>query len=251
MKKMFSLPIGLGTFLLAMPLYASGYATGEVGKIEASAIVDPVAEWDHLWHELLIDIGIMGTIFAILAAYWIFKYRAKSPDDVGSGPTLSRAQMWAWAMVPAFIFMADDFFLAAKGWTVWNIYRKVPPNALEVKVTASMWNWEFEYADGTKSTYYVDAKEGEGLVVPVGRPVVLRMTSSDVIHSFGLVRYRLKEDVMPGRITYIWFYPKVAEKTFVTCVEYCGTNHANMYAPVRAVPPEEFEQWLKKKGSKV
>lgn len=88
-------------------------------------------------------------------------------------------------------------------------------------------------------------------MVPVGRPVVLRMTSLDVVHSFGLVKYRVKEDVMPGRITYIWFYPKEAAKTFVTCVEYCGTNHANMYAPVQAVPPEEFEQWLKKKGKKV
>ncbi|MBF0176240.1 MAG: hypothetical protein HQL63_05245 [Magnetococcales bacterium] len=245
MKKMFNLPIGLGTALLALPLSAT--AAGEPGKI-----IDPVVEWDNLWHELLIDIGIMGMVFAILGAYWVYKYRAKSPDDVGSGPTLSRAQMWAWAMVPAFIFMADDFFLAAKGWTVWNIYRKVPANALEVKVTASMWNWEFEYADGTKSTYYVDAKEGDGLVVPVGQPVVLRMTSRDVLHSFGLVKYRVKEDVMPGRITYIWFYPKEEDRTgFVTCVEYCGTNHANMYAPVRAVPPAEFEQWLKKKGNKV
>ncbi|MBF0426451.1 MAG: hypothetical protein HQL66_11610 [Magnetococcales bacterium] len=242
MKKAFGLPIGLGALLLAQAAQAAEVA----GKV-----VDPAKEWDHLWHELLIDIGIMGGIFAVLAAYWIYKYQAKSPDDIGTAPrSLSRAQMWAWAMVPAFIFMADDFFLAAKGWTVWNIYRTVPPNALEVKVTASMWNWEFEYADGTKSTYYVDAKEGDGLVVPAGRPVVLRMTSLDVIHSFGLVKHRLKEDVMPGRITYIWFLPKEPEKTFVTCVEYCGTNHANMYAPVVAVPPAEFEQWLKKKANK-
>ncbi|MBF0110547.1 MAG: cytochrome c oxidase subunit II [Magnetococcales bacterium] len=222
---------------------------GAAWAADAAKIVDPVESWNHLWHEVLVDLVIMGTIFAALAVYWLIKYRATSPDQVGRGPTLSRAQAWSWAMVPAFIFMADDFFLAAKGWTVWNTYRKVPENALEIKVTGNMWYWQFEYPNGVTTTYAYDTKEGDGLMVPVGTPVVLRMTSNDVIHSFGMPEYRVKEDMMPGRITYIWFYPKEEKKTWVTCVEFCGTLHSQMYSPVVAVPPAKFDAWLQQKKS--
>lgn len=239
------------------------------GVVMASApaasakIVDPVASWNHLWNEVLVDLFIMGTVFAALAIYWLIKFRATSPDQVGSGPKLSRAQSWAWAMVPAFIFMADDFFLAAKGWTVWNVYRKVPDNAYEIKVTGNMWYWQFEYPNGVTSTYSYGASkegagkgegkmipgEGDGLVVPVGTPIVLRMTSNDVVHSFGLSAYRVKEDMMPGRVTYLWFMPTEAKESWVTCTEYCGVLHSQMYSPVKAVPRAEFDAWLQKKKS--
>ncbi|MBF0193214.1 MAG: cytochrome c oxidase subunit II [Magnetococcales bacterium] len=214
-------------------------------------IKDPAVVWEHLWTEVLIDLYIMGGIFGALAIYWLFKYRAKSPDAVGEGPTLTRAQRWSWAIVPCVLFLADDLYLGAMGWSAWNVYRTVPENAMEVKVTGSMWNWEFEYEDGTTSTYDVDGDEGEkgdGLVVPVGTPVVLRMTSTDVLHSFGITKYRVKEDVMPGRITYIWFYPKEEAESFVTCVEFCGANHARMYAPVKAIPQEQYDKWLVKRA---
>lgn len=219
----------------------------------ADKIIDPADSWDHLWKEILIDLFVMGAVFGLLGAYWLVKYKAKSPDQVGDGPTLSRAQMWSWALVPVFIFMADDFFLAAKGWTAWNTYRNVPENAMEIKVTGSMWSWQFEYENGVTTDYYPEATEdgrftgdGEGLVVPVGRPIVLRMTSTDVVHSFGLTKYRVKEDLMPGRITYLWFYPKEEADSWVTCTEFCGTLHAYMFAPVKAVPQEKFDQWLTK-----
>ncbi|MBF0436660.1 MAG: cytochrome c oxidase subunit II [Magnetococcales bacterium] len=222
---------------------------GVVMAAAPAKIVDPVTSWNHLWNEVLIDLFLMGTVFAALAVYWLIKYRATSPDQVGSGPKLSRAQSWAWAMVPAFIFMADDFFLAAKGWTVWNIYRKVPDNAYEIKVTGNMWYWQFEYPNGVTTTYAYDTKEGDGLMVPVGTPVVLRMTSNDVIHSFGMSAYRVKEDMMPGRVTYIWFLPTEEKQSWVTCTEFCGVLHAQMYAPVKAVPRAQFDAWLQKKKS--
>ncbi|MBF0158716.1 MAG: cytochrome c oxidase subunit II [Magnetococcales bacterium] len=208
---------------------------------------DPAASVDHLWYELLIDITLIGLVFLVLGFYWVYKYRAKSEDEVGTAPQLSSLQSIAWILVPSFLFMADDFFLAAKGWTVWNIFRQVPANAMEVKVTGSMWNWQFQYDNGATSTYEVDSKDGDGLVVPVGRPVVLRMTSTDVVHSFSLPEYRVKEDLMPGRVTYLWFYPKKETKTLVTCTEYCGNRHSYMYAPVKVVPQAEFDTWMASK----
>ncbi|MBF0142405.1 MAG: hypothetical protein HQL57_05185 [Magnetococcales bacterium] len=232
----------VGGLLPGMPVLAEA--------AEAGAIQDPAAGWDHLWNEVLIDLTVMGGVFAALAVWWLIKYKATSPTQIGRGPKLSRAQTWSWALVPAFVFMADDFFLAAKGWTLWNIYRTVPENAMEVKVTGMMWNWQFEYENGVTTQFYPleegEAK-GDGLVVPVGRPVVLRMTSLDVVHSFGLTDYRVKEDLMPGRITYIWFYPKEVKESVVTCTEYCGMKHSYMYAPVKAVSATDFDSWMNKK----
>lgn len=204
-------------------------------------IADPAAGWDELWKHFLIDVTLIGGVFGAVALYWLFKYRADNINQVGTGPTITRAQMFGWALIPAFVFMADDFYLAANGWTLWNTYRTVPKDALEVKVTGSMWQWNFEYANGVNS---------DVLKVQAGRPVVLRMTSDDVAHAFFLPKYRVTEDLMPGRITYLWFYPKEAGKTYVTCVQFCGASHADMSADVEALPAEQFNNWLASAGAK-
>lgn len=227
MKKFLSLIVGAGA-VAAMAAPASAAYTGE----------NPVVAWDHLWVEILVDITVIGAVLLIAAIIMLLKYRAKSPKDVGNGPKMTRAQSLAWALIPAAIFMADDFFLSAKGWTLWNLYRRVPENALEVKVTGYQWYWEFDYGDEVKT---------DSLTVPVGRPVVLRMTAQDVIHSFFMPAYRVKEDVMPGRVTYIWFVPTEAGKVISTCTEFCGTNHSNMFTTVEAVAEGEFNQWLESK----
>ena len=236
MKGLLAALIGIGL------VGASSHALAEAGRIG-----DPAESWEKLWTTVLWDLWIMGIIFGALAVYWLIKYKAKNEEGVGEAPPLTRVQVWSWALVPVFIFMADDFYLAAKGWTAWNTYRNVPENAMEVKVTGSMWSWEFEYANGLTTTYDVDSKEGDGLVVPVGTPVVLRMTSHDVIHSMGLTKYRVKEDMMPGRVTYIWFNPKEEAESWATCVEFCGVLHSRMFAPVKAIPKPKFDTWLEKR----
>jgi len=214
----------------------------------AQEIRNPAAEWEHLWHEVITDITIIGVIMAIAAVIMLVKYRATSPDQVGTAKKLTTVQSISFALIPASIFMADDFYLAANGWTVWNAYRRVPENAMEVKVTAYQWYFEFEFPDGTVT----DGSEGDDgkaqvLNVPVGQPVVFRMTSEDVIHSFGLPYYRVKEDVMPGRITYIWINPvKEQSEGILQCAEFCGTNHSQMSNPIHAVPRAEFDAWLAK-----
>ncbi|CCQ74685.1 cytochrome c oxidase aa3, subunit II [Magnetospira sp. QH-2] len=223
----------------------------------AGELPDPVGDWDILWFKVLADIVIIGVIFGVVALYWLVKYRAKSPDDVGRLPKLSRAQAISWALIPAAVFMADDFFLAAKGWTVWNTFRRVPADAVEIKVIGYQWYWEFEYENGVVS---------DELHVPIGKPVVLRMTSEDVIHSFYMPDYRVKEDVMPGRTTYVWFLPRSTEEVValrdikttpniedmsdeekmvnIVCTEYCGISHSEMNGEVLAESFEEFQKWL-------
>lgn len=204
----------------------------------AADIPDPVAGWNRLWKELVIDLLVIGVVFGIAAGWMLWRYRATSPDAVGQAPKLTKAQAIGWALIPSMIFMADDFFLSANGWTLWNVYRKVPDNAVEIKVTGNQWFWEFDYGNGVTN---------EALIVPAGHPVVLRMTAKDVIHSFFMPEYRVKEDVMPGRVTYLWFYPKVPGKTIATCTEFCGMAHATMPTEVIAMPAQEYEAWLAKR----
>lgn len=207
----------------------------------APAIANPTTMWNHTWEIVLIELWVIGLIFMVIAVYLLIKYRAKSPDAVGTAQPLNLDKALAWALVPAALFMAEDFLLAAKGWSLWNVQRTVPAGAMEVKVTGNQWFFEYDYGNGVKS---------EELIVPVGKPVVLRMTSNDVLHSFGLNEYRVKEDLMPGRITHLWFLPDKPLETHVVCVEFCGMAHSQMNNVVKALAQPEYDAWLAKKLEK-
>lgn len=225
--------------LMAMPFLASAVWAQEASA--DGAIKNPAHEWNAVWNEILWDLWIIGGIFAAVAVWMLIRFRARSEDDTGKAMPLNLDKALAWSLVPAALFMADDFLIAAKGWSLWNVQRQVPPGAMEIKVTGNQWYFEYDYGNGVTDTE---------LTVPVGKPVVLRMTSNDVIHSFGLTEYRVKEDLMPGRITYLWFLPDKAIETHVVCVEFCGMAHSQMSNPVKAVAEAEFDAWMSQKLEK-
>jgi cytochrome c oxidase subunit II len=203
----------------------------------ATTILDPAASWDKLWHEVLADITILGVIFAVVAAYFVIRYRRRGPNEEGNPPKLSAAQVVGWTLIPAFVFMADDFFIAANGWHLWNIYRTPPADRLEVKLMSGMYSWDYTYPNGVQTQNV--------LRVPAGMPVLLRMTSRDTIHSHYIPDYRVKEDSMPGRITYLWFYPTKVGEHVVTCAEYCGIMHSYMVGKIVVMEPAAFDAWYK------
>ena len=219
--------------------------------------------WDELWHEIMIDLWVIGVVFGGAALIMLFAYKAKDPNAVGKGPNLSKAQAIGWVLIPCALFMADDFFLAAKGWTLWNVQRDftgvTEAGATEIKVTGNQWYWTFTYDNEveTETMFYntpdncgegeTSCYDGEGLVVPVGKPVMLRMDSADVIHSFGVAHYRMTEDVMPGRITYLWFMPEesdIGQRIVITCREYCGANHSIMAGQIHVKSQADFDEWM-------
>ncbi len=112
-----------------------------------------------------------------------------------------------------------------------------PKDCVEVYVTAKQWMWKFAYATGQASAGV--------LFVPEDRPVKLIMTSRDVIHSFFVPAFRVKQDVVPGRYTLAWF-KAVELGTFpIRCAEYCGVGHSRMLGDVVVLPPQKFEEWLR------
>ena len=100
-----------------------------------------------------------------------------------------------------------------------------------------LWNWEFIYKNGRKTT--------NEFYVPSNRPVKLIITSRDVIHSFFVPAFRIKQDAVPGRYTSLWFKANHTGNFHVFCTELCGTGHSAMGAKLHVVPLEEWEEWLK------
>ena len=114
--------------------------------------------------------------------------------------------------------------------------RTPPRDSTEVYVVAKQWMWKLEHAEGQR--------EINELHVPVGRDVKLIMTSQDVIHSFFVPAFRMKQDVLPGRYTVAWFRATKPGTYHLFCAEYCGTQHSGMIGSIVVLEPAQYEAWM-------
>jgi cytochrome c oxidase subunit 2 len=125
------------------------------------------------------------------------------------------------------------FYWGFRSW----VRTQVPPSdAIEVRVTAFKWGWEFQYPRHGLSFPY--------LTVPLNKPVKLIMSSKDVIHSFFVPAFRIKKDAVPGRYNVAWFRATKLGSYHIFCAEYCGTEHARMGGSVIVMEPEAYQTWL-------
>jgi cytochrome c oxidase subunit II len=114
--------------------------------------------------------------------------------------------------------------------------RTPPTNSTEVYVVAKQWMWKIEHMEGQR--------EINELHVPVGQNVKMILTSQDVIHSFFIPAFRLKQDVIPGRYTTLWFNATTPGVYHLFCAEYCGTSHSGMIGNVVVMEPQDYAQWM-------
>lgn len=155
--------------------------------------------------------------FAITVAvvYLTWKYRHRPGHKAEPSAAHNDALEITWTVLPTIIVV----FLFWYGWRSY-IHVVTPPNkAVEIQVLAMRWNWQFTHANGVTDS---------DLHVPAGTPVRLVMTSTDVLHSFYAPAFRVKQDVVPRRYTYVWFEATKPGTYRLTCAEYCGTWHAQM-----------------------
>ena len=229
--------------LLLIPCRAGAVQVVPVPEQSRQWHVPPHIQFDELLHEVFWDITILGGLMAVVAAYFLFAYRRRSPDQVGTLQKLSPQAALGWMIIPVALFLADDIFLFAKGWELHKQYREVPKGAYEIKVTGAMWSWTYTYPNEAE-TY------GE-LRVPANTPILLRMSSDDVIHSHFIHQYRVTEDLMPGRVTYMWFMPDEIGEFVVTCREYCGSGHSSMFGKVIVMARDDFDSWLSSESAAI
>jgi cytochrome c oxidase subunit II len=164
-----------------------------------------------------------------LMLYFVIKYhhtRHPKGEDIEGNTKLEIL----WTVIPTILFLVMFYY----GWTNFNYIRDVPRDAMVINVTARQWAWSFSYPNGKRTTE---------LVLALNKPVKAELHSLDVIHGFYIPAFRIKEDVVPGKVNYTWFMPTMLGRFDLECTVICGVNHANMLAKVNVVPVADFEAW--------
>ena len=186
---------------------------------------------DALFIFLLIVSGLMTLLIFAAVIYFAARYRNRKgvPAEQIEG---SIPLELTWSIIPLGVFMV----IFAWGAVVYFKSRTPPRDATEVYVVAKKWMWKLEHAEGQR--------EINELHVPVGRDVKLIMTSQDVIHSFFVPAFRMKQDVVPGRYTVAWFRATKAGTYHLFCTQYCGTQHSGMIGSIIVQEPAQYEAWM-------
>jgi cytochrome c oxidase subunit 2 len=175
-------------------------------------------------------------LIAGLIAWFVWKYRRRGPGERTPRITQHLGLEIAWTLIPLAIAMGLFFW----GFHDYMQASIAPSDAIEIQVTAKKWIWQFEYPGGIRTL--------NELHVPLGRPVKLIMSSEDVIHSFFVPSFRVKQDVLPNRYTEMWFQPTEAGVHQVFCAEYCGTGHSDMLARIVVEDDAKYQNWLETGG---
>jgi cytochrome c oxidase subunit 2 len=190
------------------------------------------ADHDYLYYLIFWISTFFFVVMMGAMAYFMVKYRRRKQGETTSDIHGNTRLEIAWSVLPTLI-LGVFFVLGFRGF----IDTLTPPaNTLNINVTGQQWSWSFTYPNGGNDSV---------LVVPVGKPVKLTMTSVDVIHSFYVPAFRAKRDVVPGRYTVLWFQSDKLGEYDVLCTEYCGTSHSLMLSKVKVVSQEEYDAHLK------
>ncbi|MBI5521532.1 MAG: cytochrome c oxidase subunit II [Desulfarculus sp.] len=192
--------------------------------------VNAVASVDRAFLFIFGVSAAMLVLITLATIYFVIRYsRQRHPVPADFDHNLLAEIIWT--VIPTLLVLAMFYY----GWQSFSALRGMPEGAMEVKVLARQWSWSFTYPNGRQSPE---------LYVPVGQPVRLAITSTDVIHGFYVPAFRVKIDAVPGMTTQAWLRADQPGDYDIYCSVYCGLEHARMLSRVRAVSPQEFERWL-------
>lgn len=188
---------------------------------------------DDIYYLLL---GISAVIILVVSALVIgfsIRYRRGSKAKRGAMPAFFSREFeigWTSATLILALFL---FWWAASSQLSGLL---APKGSLEIHVVAKQWMWKTQHSNG--------ASEINELHAPIDTPVRLVMTSQDVIHSFFVPAFRMKQDVVPGRYTETWFNATKLGVFQLFCAEYCGTDHSRMLGKIVVMSKEDYGRWL-------
>lgn len=220
------IPIGLNSLLAST---VGALPTGLFGMPEQASTLAPSIDFIY---ELITWISIFFFLLIVgLMVYFVIRYH-KPPGTPAEGSVIHNTPIEViWTVLPL-LLVIYIFYVGMQGYI--NL-RSAPLDSYEINVVAQKWNWQFNYKNGATTSE---------LIIPVGRPVKLLMSSKDVLHSVFIPAFRIKQDVVPGRITMLWFEAVEPGIYDLYCAEYCGTQHSTMLTKVIALEDEEFDEAL-------
>ena len=193
-------------------------------------------EVDWLFGLHLRVIAFLFALIVVLTLYSVVVFRRK-PGDTSDGVHIyGNAKLEiVWTVIP----LITVLYFGVLGAQQLQDITAQAPDELVVNVTSQQFAWSFEYPD-----YGITSAE---LHLPTGRTVLLRLQSRDVIHSFWVPEFRIKQDAVPGMTTELRITPTEVGSYKVSCAELCGTGHYSMLAPVNVMELDDFEAWASEK----
>ncbi|MEL6585314.1 MAG: cytochrome c oxidase subunit II [Pseudomonadota bacterium] len=243
--------------------------TPQAGGIGFQPAVTSVAS-DLQWLDgmLLVIITIITLFVMALLGWVIVRFRRDVNPEPATFTHNSPLEV-AWTVVPILILV----FIGAFSLPVLFDQQRIPKGDVVVKVTGYQWFWEYEYPEEDNisfASYMIGADAGNmmtedvsaelaaagytnehfrlatdtAIVVPVGKTVVMQVTAGDVIHSWTIPAFGVKQDGIPGRLAQLWFNPEKEGIYFGQCSELCGIAHAYMPITVKVVSEEKYAEWL-------
>jgi cytochrome c oxidase subunit 2 len=191
-------------------------------------------EVDHLYL-FLVGLTIFFTVLISGAILFFFvKYRRHPHSGIPKPIEGSIILESAWSIIPFII----SLFIFAWGAKIYLEQYTIPNDAIDIYVVGKQWMWKFQHPEGQR--------EINELHIPVGKKIRFVMATEDVIHSFFIPAFRMKEDIVPGpnRYTTVWAEPTMTGTFHIFCSEYCGTSHSGMIGWVTVMSEKDYEAWL-------
>lgn len=198
---------------------------------------------DGMFHLIFWITGIVFVIVEFMLLLFLFRYRHREGRKARYTHGNNRIEV-IWTIVPAVICVVLAL-LSRRTWA--DLKQNMPAGAIPIDVTGEQFSWTIRYAgaDGKMGTPD-DIVSLNQLHFPVGKPVVATLRSKDVIHSFFLPEFRVKQDAVPGMSTRIWFDATRTGNWEIACAELCGLAHYRMRGTFNVVSQKEFTEWLRK-----
>jgi cytochrome c oxidase subunit 2 len=216
------------------PLVYFSITASNVMPVEASAQSLPV---DWMWN---MDAGVLSFLFSLIMVpliYSLIVFRRRKGDTSDAEHMEGNTTLEVtWTVIPLMIVIVFAYLGA---YTLGET-RVVDPNALVINVTAHQWDWSFDYPEGFTSNE---------LHLPINQQVVLKMQSLDVIHSFWVPEFRVKQDIVPGHITEYRITPTLLGNYIVRCSQLCGVSHAYMQRPVIVTTQSDYDTWVQQQAA--
>ena len=198
---------------------------------------------DYLFYLILAMVAFFFLLTEAVLVYAIFAYSKKRREKATFSHGNHRLEL-LWTAVPAVLLLVIAFSQMGT-WAEIKFRGDLPTEQPIAHVWASQFDWRFQYAgeDGSFGTMD-DVEVPFEFVVPAGERVVFHLHSRDVLHSFSVPEFRLKQDAVPGMVIPVWFQVDEPGTYDLVCMELCGWGHYKMAGRVRVVPRAEYDQWI-------
>lgn len=229
------------------------------GGLDLQPAATSVMQEIHDFHNFLLPLIVAISLLVLALLLWVIVRYNRRANPTPRKFTHNMMVEVVWTVLPVLILVA----IAWKSFPLLYNQERVPADAeYTLKVTGNSWRWDFEYPDlGVSLTANLldeQTARAEGrpyllatdapLYVPVGATVRVLVTSNDVIHSFAVPAFGIKQDAIQGRVNETWFNVQREGVFYGQCSELCGINHAYMPVEIHAVSRAEFEQWVSAQG---